>query len=48
MSTLASAGGGGNMVVPLFVELKKQASFFLREKIRIARLALTDVTPTQL
>ncbi|CAA7398119.1 unnamed protein product [Spirodela intermedia] len=36
------------MVVPLFVELKKQASFFLREKIRIARLVLTDVTPTQL
>ncbi|XP_055814736.1 uncharacterized protein LOC129884464 [Solanum dulcamara] len=33
---------------PLLHELKRQASFFLREKIKIARLALTDVTPTQL
>ena len=36
------------MVAPIFVELKKQASFFIREKIRLARLALTDVTPIQL
>ncbi|KAB2080927.1 hypothetical protein ERO13_A05G095900v2 [Gossypium hirsutum] len=33
---------------PLFHEFKKQASFFLKEKIRTARLALTDVTPAQL
>ncbi|GMI72566.1 hypothetical protein HRI_000925900 [Hibiscus trionum] len=29
-------------------EFKKQASFFFREKIKTARLALTDVTPVQL
>ncbi|XP_055815613.1 epsin-3-like [Solanum dulcamara] len=33
---------------PLLHELKRQASFFLKEKIKTARLALTDVTPTQL
>lgn len=33
---------------PLFSELKKHASFFLKEKIKSARLALTDVTPAQL
>lgn len=33
---------------PSFHEIKKQASFFLREKIKTARLALTDVTPAQL
>ncbi|KAI4373470.1 hypothetical protein MLD38_011592 [Melastoma candidum] len=33
---------------PSFHELKKQASFFLREKIKSARLALTDVTPAEL
>lgn len=31
-----------------FREFKKQASFFLKEKIKTARLALTDVTPAQL
>ncbi|KAL5055919.1 hypothetical protein RYX36_036601 [Vicia faba] len=31
-----------------FFEFKKQASFFLKEKIKTARLALTDVTPAQL
>ncbi|CAI0474861.1 unnamed protein product [Linum tenue] len=31
-----------------FLEFKKQASFFFREKIKTARLALTDVTPAQL
>ncbi|EPS60305.1 hypothetical protein M569_14499, partial [Genlisea aurea] len=31
-----------------FHEFKKQASLFLREKIRTARLALMDVTPAQL
>uniref|UniRef100_A0A1D1ZD59 ENTH domain-containing protein C794.11c n=1 Tax=Anthurium amnicola TaxID=1678845 RepID=A0A1D1ZD59_9ARAE len=39
---------GGNMGTPFFVELKRQASCFLKEKIRTARLALTDVTPAQL
>ncbi|KAF3454713.1 hypothetical protein FNV43_RR05161 [Rhamnella rubrinervis] len=34
--------------VPSFREFKKQASFFLKEKIKTARLALTDVTPAQL
>ncbi|KAE8655425.1 putative Dolichyl-phosphate beta-glucosyltransferase [Hibiscus syriacus] len=29
-------------------EFKKQASFFFKEKIKTARLALTDVTPVQL
>lgn len=33
---------------PFFHEFKKQASFFLKEKIKTARLALTDVTPAQL
>ncbi|KAB2028387.1 hypothetical protein ES319_D05G096600v1 [Gossypium barbadense] len=33
---------------PFFHEFKKQASFFLKEKIRTARLALIDVTPAQL
>lgn len=37
-----------NMGNPLFHELKKQASFFLKEKIKTARLVLTDVTPAQL
>ncbi|KAK9070475.1 hypothetical protein SSX86_010877 [Deinandra increscens subsp. villosa] len=33
---------------PSFHELKKQASLFLKEKIKSARLALTDVTPAEL
>nr|XP_043618564.1 epsin-3-like [Erigeron canadensis] len=33
---------------PSFQDLKKQASFFLKEKIKTARLALTDVTPAEL
>ncbi|XP_019178632.1 PREDICTED: clathrin interactor 1 isoform X2 [Ipomoea nil] len=36
------------MAQPFLHEFKKQASFFLREKIKTARLALTDVTPAQL
>ncbi|KAE8733747.1 U-box domain-containing protein kinase family protein isoform 1 [Hibiscus syriacus] len=36
------------MASPSFHEFKKQASFFLKEKIKTARLALTDVTPAQL
>jgi epsin len=31
-----------------FHELRRQASSYLTDKIRSARLALTDVTPTQL
>nr|XP_016434947.1 PREDICTED: uncharacterized protein LOC107761254 [Nicotiana tabacum] len=33
---------------PVLHEFRRQASLFLREKIRTARLALTDVTPPQL
>ncbi|XP_054811492.1 epsin-3-like [Prosopis cineraria] len=36
------------MGTPMLHEFKKQASFFLKEKIKTARLALTDVTPAQL
>ncbi|XP_050367440.1 uncharacterized protein LOC126785832 [Argentina anserina] len=38
----------GGTTAPLFLELKKQASFFFKEKIKNARLVLTDVTPAQL
>ncbi|KAF3641112.1 putative U-box domain-containing protein 33-like [Capsicum annuum] len=45
-------GGSENssniMAQPFLHEFKKQASFFLKEKIKTARLALTDVTPTQI
>ncbi|CAI0443160.1 unnamed protein product [Linum tenue] len=33
---------------PILAEFKRQASFYLKEKIKTARLALTDVTPAQL
>ncbi|KAF2296061.1 hypothetical protein GH714_035918 [Hevea brasiliensis] len=33
---------------PFLHEFKRQASFFLKEKIKTARLALTDVTPAEL
>ncbi|KAM7271369.1 hypothetical protein ACFE04_030583 [Oxalis oulophora] len=33
---------------PILHELKKQASFFFKDKIKTARLVLTDVTPIQL
>ncbi|KAF2318792.1 hypothetical protein GH714_010744 [Hevea brasiliensis] len=33
---------------PFFHEFKRQASFFFKEKIKTARLALTDVTPAEL
>ncbi|XP_062225618.1 uncharacterized protein LOC133924194 [Phragmites australis] len=36
------------MDAPFFNELRRQASSYLTGKIRSARLALTDVTPTQL
>lgn len=37
-----------SMGTPSFIDLKKQASFFFKEKLKTARLALTDVTPLQL
>ncbi|CAN8305862.1 unnamed protein product [Cochlearia groenlandica] len=36
------------MQSPVFHELKKQASFFIKEKIKTARLAVTDVTEEEL
>lgn len=48
MSILGSSSSSSNMNKPLFHEFKKQASFYLKEKIKTARLALTDVTPAQL
>ncbi|XP_062015005.1 uncharacterized protein LOC133731639 [Rosa rugosa] len=45
MSVLSNHSG---TTAPLFHELKKQASFFFKEKIKNARLVLTDVTPAQL
>ncbi|KAL0533686.1 hypothetical protein IC582_027727 [Cucumis melo] len=36
------------MATPSFHDLKKQASFFFKEKIKTARLALTDVTSAEL
>lgn len=47
MSILGSISSG-SMNGPKFHEFKKQASFFFKEKIKTARLALTDVTPAQL
>ncbi|CAN0854118.1 Epn2 [Linum grandiflorum] len=46
MSAAAAGVGGGSATS--FLEFKKQASFFFKEKIKTARLALTDVTPAQL
>ncbi|XP_074290498.1 epsin-3 [Silene latifolia] len=37
-----------NMSKNSFFDLRKQASFYIKEKIKTARLALTDVTPIQL
>ncbi|KAL6200174.1 hypothetical protein ACLB2K_029956 [Fragaria x ananassa] len=45
MSVLSNHSG--TTTTPLFHELKKQASFFFKEKIKNARLVLTDVTPAQ-
>ncbi|KAK9065880.1 hypothetical protein SSX86_015282 [Deinandra increscens subsp. villosa] len=41
-------GNNENLGSSSFHLFKKQASFFLKEKIKTARLALTDVTPAQL
>ncbi|KAG0467527.1 hypothetical protein HPP92_019107 [Vanilla planifolia] len=43
-----SIASGTPMGTPFFNEIKKQASDFLREKFKQARLALTDVTPAEL
>ncbi|KAF8397506.1 hypothetical protein HHK36_016423 [Tetracentron sinense] len=40
--------GNNIMANPFYHEFKKQVSFFLKEKIKTARLALTDVTPAEL
>ncbi|XP_065866087.1 uncharacterized protein [Euphorbia lathyris] len=48
MSMLSKNNSSNNMSTPSFHDFKKQASFFLKEKIKSARLALTDVTPAQL
>ncbi|KAJ7012590.1 Epsin domain [Populus alba x Populus x berolinensis] len=48
MSILSKGNSSSNMGTPSFHELKKQASFFFKEKMKSARLALTDVTPAEL
>ncbi|KAE9593253.1 hypothetical protein Lal_00028804 [Lupinus albus] len=48
MSTQLNKNNTSKMSTPLFHEFKKQASFFFKEKIKTARLALTDVTPAEL
>ncbi|XP_059660736.1 ENTH domain-containing protein C794.11c-like [Cornus florida] len=48
MSILGSSNNSEHMGAPFFHQFKKQASFFFKEKIKTARLALTDVTPAQL
>ncbi|KAG6629213.1 hypothetical protein I3843_14G069600 [Carya illinoinensis] len=46
--SILSKNVSGNMGTPSFYEMKRQASFFFKEKIKTARLALTDATPAQL
>jgi epsin len=48
MSMMSRTRSSIAMGTPSFLELKKQASFFFKEKLKTARLALTDVTPLQL
>ncbi|XP_075634457.1 ENTH domain-containing protein C794.11c [Castanea sativa] len=48
MSILSKNTSSNTMGTSSFHELKKQASFFFKEKIKTARLALTDVTTAQL
>ncbi|KAG7559882.1 ENTH domain [Arabidopsis thaliana x Arabidopsis arenosa] len=48
MSMMSKNRSSIAMGTPSFLELKKQASFFFKEKLKTARLALTDVTPLQL
>ncbi|KAM1276982.1 hypothetical protein ACFX13_030136 [Malus domestica] len=46
--SILSNNSSSNDGAPSFHEFKKQASFFFKEKIKTARLVLTDVTPAQL
>ncbi|CAN1282878.1 Epn2 [Linum perenne] len=48
MSILSKSSSSSDISATSFLEFKKQASFFFKEKIKTARLALTDVTPAQL
>lgn len=48
LTALFVSAANNNMASPFFHDLKKQASFFFKEKMNTARLALTDVTPIQL
>lgn len=48
MSMMSKNRSSISMGTPSFIDLKKQASFFFKEKLKTARLALTDVTPVQL
>lgn len=48
MSMMSRNRSSIGMGTPSFIDLKKQASFFFKEKLKTARLALTDVTPLQL
>ncbi|THU61010.1 hypothetical protein C4D60_Mb07t18770 [Musa balbisiana] len=47
-ASASAAAATITMDAPFFQELRKQASYFLKQKIQTARLALTDVTPAQL
>lgn len=46
--SILSKNNNSNTGSSSFHEFKKQASFFFKEKIKTARLALTDVTPAEL
>lgn len=48
MSMLLRQNTDSSIMGSSFNEFKRQASFFLRDKIKTARLKLTDVTPAQL
>ncbi|KAK4783300.1 hypothetical protein SAY86_007674 [Trapa natans] len=48
MSMLLRQNMDNSIMGSSFNEFKRQASFFLRDKIKTARLKLTDVTPAQL
>lgn len=46
--SILSKNNNSNTGTSSFHEFRKQASFFFKEKIKTARLALTDVTPAEL
>ncbi|KAJ8439883.1 hypothetical protein Cgig2_003949 [Carnegiea gigantea] len=48
MSELGFNCNNSSRKMSSFLEFRKQASFYIKEKIKTARLALTDVTPAQL